>query len=64
MSRADATMPQGARPAPSAEYRNWLQRERRTRLTIRGAQLALLLIFLVGWEVLPRAQIINPLCTT
>ena len=64
MSRADATVPQGARPAPSAEYRNWLQRERRTRLTIRGTQLALLLVFLVGWEVLPRAQIINPLFTS
>jgi NitT/TauT family transport system permease protein len=57
-------MPQAARPAPSAQYRDWLRRERRTRLTIRGAQLALLLAFLVAWEVLPRAQIINPLFTS
>ena len=50
--------------APSPEYRAWLARERRGRLTIRGAQLALLLIFLVLWEVLPRALIVNPLFTS
>jgi NitT/TauT family transport system permease protein len=49
---------------PSAEYAEWLARERRNRLTIRGTQLALLLIFLVLWEVLPRAQIVNPLFTS
>jgi len=49
---------------PSAEYAEWLARERRNRLTIRGTQFALLLIFLVLWEVLPRAQIVNPLFTS
>lgn len=50
--------------APSPQYLAWLRRERRTRLTIRGAQLALLLVILVFWEILPRAQIINPLFTS
>ena len=31
---------------------------------MRGAQLALLAVFLVLWEVLPKAQIINPLFTS
>lgn len=50
--------------APSAEYRQWLARERRSRVTVRATQLALLLVFLVLWEVLPRAHIINPLFTS
>jgi len=50
--------------APSAEYRAWLTRERHGRLAVRGTQLALLLVFLVLWEVLPRAQLVNPLFTS
>jgi NitT/TauT family transport system permease protein len=50
--------------AVSAQYSDWLRRERRSRLTIRGAQLLILLVCLVLWEVLPRAQIINPLFTS
>jgi NitT/TauT family transport system permease protein len=49
---------------PSAQYREWLQRERRGRLAVRAAQLAVLVIFLVLWEVLPKAHIINPLFTS
>jgi NitT/TauT family transport system permease protein len=51
-------------PTPSPQYLAWLRRERRTRLTIRGAQLAILVVFLILWEVLPRLQIINPLFTS
>ncbi len=50
--------------APSAQYLAWLRRERRTRWTIRGAQLAILVVFLIGWEILPRLQLINPLFTS
>ena len=60
MSKAEAATYTG----PSPEYRAWLAHERREQLTVRGAQLALLLVFLVLWEVLPRAQIINPLFTS
>jgi NitT/TauT family transport system permease protein len=60
MSKADTA----ALTTPSPEYLAWLKRERRGRLTIRGAQLALLLVCLVLWEVLPRAQIVNPLFTS
>jgi NitT/TauT family transport system permease protein len=60
MSKAETAAPMGASP----EYRAWLARERRAWLTVRGAQLALLLLFLVLWEILPRAQIINPLFTS
>ena len=56
----------GAKPpvAPSPQYLDWLRRERRNRLAIRGAQLALLVAFLLLWEILPRMQLINPLFTS
>ncbi len=49
---------------PSAQYRDWLRTERRGRTTVHAAQLAILIVFLVLWEILPRAQIINPLFTS
>ena len=49
---------------PSPQYLDWLRRERRGRLAVRASQLALLAVFLVLWEVLPKAQIINPLFTS
>jgi NitT/TauT family transport system permease protein len=49
---------------PSPKYRQWLRRERSGRLTVRLTQLALLVVVLVLWEILPRAQIINPLFTS
>lgn len=48
----------------SPQYRAWLRRERRGRWLVRGAQLALLALFLVLWEVAPREQLINPLFTS
>jgi NitT/TauT family transport system permease protein len=59
MSEADARS-----KAASAQYLDWLRRERRTRVAIRAAQLAILIAFLVLWEVLPRAHVINPLFTS
>jgi NitT/TauT family transport system permease protein len=50
--------------APSLQYREWLARERRGRISVRAAQLAILVVFLVLWEALPKAQIINPLLTS
>ncbi len=49
---------------PSLQYREWLARERRGRLSVRAAQFAILVVFLLLWEALPRAQIINPLLTS
>ena len=66
MSKADAAAP-GPLPGsrkPSPQYEDWLKRERRHRLTIRATQVALLVVGLVLWEILPRAQIINPLFTS
>ena len=60
MSKVETVRLAGASP----EYRAWLRSERRGRITVRAAQLALLLLLLVLWEVLPRAQIINPLFTS
>jgi len=60
MSKVDLATGAG----PSAAYRAWLRRERRGRLAVRAAQLALLLLFLVLWEVLPRAHVVNPLFTS
>ena len=50
--------------APSPKYRQWLRRERSSHLTVRLSQLALLAVVLVLWEILPRAQIVNPLFTS
>ena len=41
-----------------------LRRERRDRLTVRAAQLAILIVCLILWEILPRLQIVNPLFTS
>jgi NitT/TauT family transport system permease protein len=64
MSKAEAVS--GASPiaAPSPQYRDWLRRERRGRFAVRAAQLALLAVVLVLWEILPKAQIVNPLFTS
>ena len=60
MSKVDST----SIASPSPQYRDWLARERRGRLSVRGAQLAILLVFLVLWEVLPKAHIVNPMLTS
>ena len=58
MSKAEALA--GASP----QYREWLRREQRGRLTVRAAQVALLLAFFVLWEILPKAHVVNPLFTS
>ena len=60
MANSDLTMPMPISP----QYRDWLRRERRGRLTVRAAQLAILVVCLILWEVLPRLQIVNPLFTS
>jgi NitT/TauT family transport system permease protein len=66
MSKVDAIASghPGAVSGPSPQYREWLRRERRSRLAVRVAQLALLAAFLALWEILPKAQIVNPLFTS
>jgi NitT/TauT family transport system permease protein len=49
---------------PSPQYRAWLRRERRGHLAVRVTQLAILVVFLVLWEVLPKALIVNPVLTS
>ncbi len=63
-STTEASKAEAVTPQQSPQYRAWLTRQRRGRLAVRGAQLALLAAFLVLWEVLPRARIINPLFTS
>ena len=60
MSKADSA----AAAAASPQYRDWLARERRGRLGVRAAQLGLLVVFLIAWEVLPKAHIVNPMLTS
>jgi NitT/TauT family transport system permease protein len=50
--------------APSPQYLDWLRRERRGHIVVRTSQLAILLLFLVVWEVAPRLDLINPLFTS
>jgi len=63
MSKVDAAgAPATAGPSP--QYAEWLRRERRDRLTVRISQLAILVVVLVLWELLPRLNLINPLFTS
>jgi NitT/TauT family transport system permease protein len=66
MSKVDvaADAARGVTRDASPQYRDWLRRERRSRLAVRAVQLAILAVCLVLWEVLPREQIINPLFTS
>jgi NitT/TauT family transport system permease protein len=66
MSKVEtAPLPPSAPAAtPSPQYQRWLQLERRNRLTVCAAQLAILVVFLILWEVLPKSHIINPLLTS
>jgi NitT/TauT family transport system permease protein len=50
--------------APSPQYLAWLQRQRRGHLFVRATQVAILVVFLVLWEVLPKALIVNPVLTS
>src|SRR4029078_2046187 len=49
---------------PSTQYLAWLQRQRRGHVLVRATQVAILLVFLVLWEVLPKALIVNPVLTS
>lgn len=60
MSKADAPAP----AAPSARYQAYLRAERRTRTVRLASQAALLVAFLVLWEILPRAHVVNPMFTS
>jgi NitT/TauT family transport system permease protein len=64
MSKADTAGEPRPAPSPSRQYLDWLRRERRDRMMVRVSQLGLLAVFLVLWEVLPRAGLINPLFTS
>ncbi len=69
MSKADTApvataMPASASGAPSADYVAWLRKERMRHLGVRGTQVAILVAFLVLWEILPRAQLVNPMLTS
>ena len=50
--------------SPSPQYLAWLARQRRGRLFVRATQVAILVVFLVLWEVLPKALIVNPVLTS
>lgn len=60
MSKASSPYPNTA----SDHYLDYLRRERWSRVTVRGSQVGLLVVFLLLWETLPRLQLINPLFTS
>ncbi|MEO7402313.1 MAG: ABC transporter permease [Burkholderiales bacterium] len=49
---------------PSPQYLAYLRGERRSRWSIRIAQVALLVLFLIAWEIVPRMHWVNPLLTS
>jgi NitT/TauT family transport system permease protein len=60
MWKAERAVMKGASP----QYGEWVRRQRRERLAVRAAQLAILAVCLVLWQLLPRMQIVNPLFTS
>lgn len=50
--------------APSPEYRAFLARVRRRRQLIALAQIVLIALFLLIWEIAPRAHWVNPMLTS
>jgi NitT/TauT family transport system permease protein len=62
-----AAAPAGAiesQSEPSRLYRDYLKSVRLRRRLILGSQLVLLAVFLVAWEVAPRAHWVNPMLTS
>src|SRR5712672_560424 len=53
-----------ATASPSPQYLAWLQRQQRGHLVVLATQVAILVLFLVLWEVLPKALIVNPVLTS
>jgi NitT/TauT family transport system permease protein len=49
---------------PTQRYTDWLAVQRRSRIAVRGAQMGLLLVVLILWELLPRLHLVNPLFTS
>lgn len=69
MSKADTPQVETAMAtakagAPSPDYVDWLRREQRRYFVIRATQVAILVVFLILWEILPRMQVINPMLTS
>ncbi|NCT97774.1 MAG: ABC transporter permease [Comamonadaceae bacterium] len=54
--------PAGREPSPA--YREWQSRQRRRRQRILLTRLALLVAFLVLWEVLAKTHVVNPMLTS
>lgn len=54
----------GEADAPSPEYRAFLARVRRRKQHIALAQIALIGLFLLVWEIAPRAHWVNPMLTS
>ena len=63
MSKVETAVTVGT-AGPSPQYLEWLRRQRRGHLTVRSAQLLILVVILVLWEVAPRLDLINPLFTS
>ncbi len=56
--------PPAAGREPSPAYREWQSRQRRRRQRILLTRIALLVVFLVLWEVLAKTHVVNPMLTS
>jgi NitT/TauT family transport system permease protein len=63
MASAMVTPPPAGRE-PSPAYRQWQSRQRRRRQFIFVTRIALLVAFLVLWEVLAKTHVVNPMLTS
>lgn len=68
MLKTDVQMPMPVQQAqgtiPSQQYVQYLRREKARKHSIIFSQLALLVIFMVLWEALPKLGFVNPLITS
>lgn len=64
MNTATVSVPLRPLAQPSAQYADFLDRTRRTKRMVLASQLALLLVFLGLWELLPRLLLVNPMLTS
>lgn len=64
MTNAVASVPLRAVAAPSKQYLDFLRRIRLGQRLVTASQIALLVLFLGLWEVLPRMHVMNPMLTS
>jgi NitT/TauT family transport system permease protein len=54
----------GKEPGPSRQYLRYLRRKTQDRWMVRATQFAILVVFLMAWEISARSHFVNPMLTS